>query len=264
MGAVPTRAVSTRDGPVLWLAGGTPVKWPGVSGRPVREVPLEDRYLKPRTTIHGPWRGDGVLILGQLGRAHSIWLFWENWRFKGWYVQLEEPWRPSGFGFDTADHALDIWVASDGSWRWKDEHELDVGLELGFFSGVVSSRRRAGHRGVGVSDRMGGLERRSGVASSSRSARMGGVTRPVNSPGRTGRELRVSARRRGASHDRSALTTRRWTHARPAADRRWHTGAMGDVAVIVAAVAVLAFLGVLLVTAFLGFRELRRFLRGQH
>jgi hypothetical protein len=37
-----------------------------------------------------------------------------------------------------------------------------------------------------------------------------------------------------------------------------------DVVVIVAAVAVLVFLGVLLVTAFLGFRELRRFLRGQH
>jgi hypothetical protein len=39
---------------------------------------------------------------------------------------------------------------------------------------------------------------------------------------------------------------------------------MSDVVVIVAAVAVLAFIAVLLVTAILGFRQLRRFLRGQY
>jgi hypothetical protein len=38
---------------------------------------------------------------------------------------------------------------------------------------------------------------------------------------------------------------------------------MDRVLVLVAALALVLFLGVLLLTAFLGFRELRRFLRGQ-
>lgn len=134
-GALPTRAVSIEsDRVVLWLAGGTAVKWPGVGGRHVRDLSLEERYAVPWEAIDGPWRGDGVLILGRPGRAHSIWLFWENWDFTGWYVNLEQPWQPSRLGFDSEDHTLDLWVERDGTWRWKDEHELDVAVGLGFFS----------------------------------------------------------------------------------------------------------------------------------
>ncbi len=143
VGALPTRAVSTDDGPVLWLASGTPAKWPGVAGRPVSELPLEERYTLPLSVVDRPWKGDGVLILGHPGRAHSIWLFWEDWRFAGWYVQLEAPWRPCRFGFDTEDHTLDIWIASDGSWHWKDESELDAAVELGFFSSGQAAAFRA-------------------------------------------------------------------------------------------------------------------------
>jgi len=142
-GALPARDVSTGDAPALWLASGTSVKWLGVAGRPLKEVPEEERYTQPLDVIDRPWTGDGVLILGRPGRAHSIWLFWENWRFAGWYVQLEDPWRSSRFGFDTADHTLDIWIESDGSWRWKDEHELDVAVELGFSSTEQAAAFRA-------------------------------------------------------------------------------------------------------------------------
>ncbi len=142
-GALPTRAVSSEERPVLWLAAGTTVKWPGVAGRLVREVPLAERFTQPLDAIDRPWTGDGVLILGRPGRAHSIWLFWENGRFAGWYVNLEDPWQPCRLGFDTADHTLDIWVESDGSWRWKDEHELDVAVELGFFSSEQAAAFRA-------------------------------------------------------------------------------------------------------------------------
>jgi hypothetical protein len=41
---VPTRAVSMREGAVLWLAPGTAVKWPGIAGRHVRDVSLEERW----------------------------------------------------------------------------------------------------------------------------------------------------------------------------------------------------------------------------
>jgi hypothetical protein len=142
-GALPTRVVSANDGLVLWLAGGTTLKWPGVGGRHVRDVPLRERYTQPWSTVERQWRGDGVLILSRAGRAHSIWLFWEDRRFAGWYVNLEDPWRPSRFGFDTEDHALDVWIESDGSWRWKDEHELAVGVEVGFFSPEQAEAFRA-------------------------------------------------------------------------------------------------------------------------
>jgi predicted RNA-binding protein associated with RNAse of E/G family len=62
-----------------------------------------------------------------------VWLLRRRGRFAGWYVQLEAPWQPFRLGFDTQDHELDIWIATDGAWQWKDEHELDVAVELGFF-----------------------------------------------------------------------------------------------------------------------------------
>ena len=142
-GALPARAVSTDERPVLWLAPETTVTWPTVTGRPVREVSLEERYTLPWGVAERPWHGDGVLIVGRPGRAHSIWLFWESWRFAGWYVNLEDVWRPWRLGFDTEDHALDIWVEPDGSWRWKDEDELEAGVDLGFFSPAQAAAIRS-------------------------------------------------------------------------------------------------------------------------
>jgi uncharacterized protein len=142
-GALPTRAVSTDNAPALWVASGTTVKWPGIAGRPLKQSPEKARYTQPLEVIDRPWTGDGVLILGRPGHAHSIWLFWENWRFIGWYVQLEDPWRPSRLGFDTKDHTLDIWIDSDGSWRWKDDHELEVAVEVGFFTSEQAAAFRA-------------------------------------------------------------------------------------------------------------------------
>ncbi len=136
IGAMPVRVVSTDDDlPVVWLPGGAPVMRPGIDGRFVREVPAEERYRSTeRTPVLHHWQGEGILILGRPGRAHSIWLFWEDAEFAGWYVNLEAPWRPSRIGFDTRDHSLDLWIERDGSWHWKDEHELEVAVEHGFFS----------------------------------------------------------------------------------------------------------------------------------
>lgn len=123
VGAFPTRAVSS-DGLALWLAPGTTVKWPAIGDRPVREIPIEERYRLPWRTADRLWEDDGVLILGRPERAHSIWLFRVDRGFAGWYVNLEEPWRTCRVGWDTADHELDLWIDNDGSWRWKDEQNL--------------------------------------------------------------------------------------------------------------------------------------------
>lgn len=139
VGALPARVVAP-DGRVIWVAPGTPVKWPGVGGRMIREMSLEERFTGPWEAIDSPWQGDGVLILARPGRAHSIWHFRGT---AGWYVQLEDPWRPWRSGFDTEDHALDVVVEPDGSWRWKDEDELTVAVEVGFFTPAQAAAFRA-------------------------------------------------------------------------------------------------------------------------
>ena len=144
-GALPTRVIATDDGPVLWVAPGTIVKWPSVRGRHVREVPLEERLTAPRGSIERPWIGEGVLIVGRPGRAHAIWLMRNEGRFANWYVNLEAPWRPFRFGFDTQDHILDLVVGADRSWRWKDEDELAVAVDLG----AVTREQAAAFRAEG-------------------------------------------------------------------------------------------------------------------
>jgi hypothetical protein len=49
-------------------------------------------------------------------------------------VQLQEPLRESGLGYDTMDHALDVWIQPDGTWTWKDEDDFAEAMELGIFA----------------------------------------------------------------------------------------------------------------------------------
>ena len=77
--------------------------------------------------------------------AHSLGVFWddETDEFRGWYVQLGDPLRPSRFGFDTMDHALDIWIGADGGWEWKDEQDFAEAQELGVFTPEQAAAVRA-------------------------------------------------------------------------------------------------------------------------
>lgn len=143
VGAMPTRMLSADTNIVLWLPPGAPTIRPGIRGRYVRDAPLRERYTSRLDPVEQPWQGDGVLILGRPGRSHSIWLFWRGGNFAGWYVNLEAAWRPSQIGFDTEDHTLDLWVESDGTWQWKDEHELAVAVEVGFFTAEQAAEFRA-------------------------------------------------------------------------------------------------------------------------
>jgi uncharacterized protein len=51
-----------------------------------------------------------------------------------WYVNLQDPLRRTALGFDTVDHALDVIVELDGTWRWKDEDELAEAVARGLFT----------------------------------------------------------------------------------------------------------------------------------
>ncbi len=75
-------------------------------------------------------------MLAKPGEAHSFWAFWrdEDWKFLGWYVNLQAPLERTSLGFDSEDHILDITVAPDGSWAWKDEGEFEEARKVGRFT----------------------------------------------------------------------------------------------------------------------------------
>jgi predicted RNA-binding protein associated with RNAse of E/G family len=79
------------------------------------------------------WRNDALRIT-RFGDAHSLWLFWRDGVFTGWYVNLQDPLRPTSLGWDTRDHTLDITVEPDGTWSWKDEDHLAAAVARGRFS----------------------------------------------------------------------------------------------------------------------------------
>lgn len=143
-----------RDDPELlavWLAPGTRcVKPVLVDGTPLHLEPLETRYRKARTTQLEPWWGTGVLKLARPGEPWSVWLFWEaGWRFKNWYVNLEEPHRRWRGGVDSVDHFLDITVDPDGGWQWRDEDEFAQAQADGLVDPDLAGRvREAGSRAV--------------------------------------------------------------------------------------------------------------------
>jgi len=146
--ALPVRVV--EDGPeltMLYLAAGTPIKARAMSdGTPIpRDMPYLERQRLPIAVGDRVWKDKNVLILARPGEAHDIRLFWseEGWTFRGWYVNLQRPLARVWVGFDTEDHVLDIFVEPDGSWRWKDDDEFVVAVEIGRFSAQEASAIRA-------------------------------------------------------------------------------------------------------------------------
>jgi len=82
--------------------------------------------------------------------AHAVHVMWNcQHDFTGWYVNLQEPLRPTHLGFDFLDQELDIVVAPDLAWRWKDQGHLEQAHGLGLYSAEqVQSIRQEGQRVV--------------------------------------------------------------------------------------------------------------------
>jgi hypothetical protein len=123
----------TDDLIALYLAPGAACKScapPGVGPDRYNDVLLSRDW----SLVDTEWKWNRVLALARPDEWCSIWGFWgtDGGPPKGWYVNLEEPMRRSPAGFDTRDLQLDIVIAPDGTWTWKDEKEFaemcDVGL----------------------------------------------------------------------------------------------------------------------------------------
>jgi hypothetical protein len=96
------------------------------------------------------WTRHRVLSFGFDG-GYAVLLSWGAAdEFGGYYVNLEDPLRPTPLGFDTTDNLLDVLIDPDrSSWRWKDEDELEEAIARGLFTGVQAEGfRRAGERGL--------------------------------------------------------------------------------------------------------------------
>ncbi len=99
-----------------------------------------------RRLIETPWRRETLRLMFP-GAGHSTWLSWDQGEhgrvFRGYYVNLEEPFRRTAIGFDTNDHMLDIVVAPDLTWQWKDEDEFAALIEQGSYSREFGAAVRA-------------------------------------------------------------------------------------------------------------------------
>ncbi len=137
----------------VWMAPGTECAKPVLAdGSPIHREPLTTRYLKPRAIRIEPWWGTGVLKLARPGEPWSVWLFWDqDWQFRSWYVNLEEPRLRWSHGVDSEDHFLDISVYPDRGWRWLDEDEFAQAQAVGLMGAQQAARvREAGRRAVEV------------------------------------------------------------------------------------------------------------------
>jgi hypothetical protein len=116
---------------VLYLPVGAIAKIPAWDGRPIRGQADRDWELRDHI-----WHTSSQLALIRWDRGHAVELLWDGVtrEFAGWYVNIQEPLRRSTLGFDTDDLVLDIRVEPDGTWRWKDEDELEEAVRLGRFT----------------------------------------------------------------------------------------------------------------------------------
>jgi uncharacterized protein len=153
---LPMRVVEHRaDRVALFIPSGTRTMTRcDARGRPIaRDLPYAERFRVPWTLGPTTWGGAHMLIFVPAGAPFGFWAIWdEEWRFENWYVNLQEPLRPTPIGFDTADNVLDIVIEPDLSdWRWKDEDELEEAVRLGRFTPAEAADVRAeGERAVAM------------------------------------------------------------------------------------------------------------------
>lgn len=106
-------------------------------------------------TAHGPhpwlgkerWHGHGTLMLQRPGESYAVWVFWSGpeREFRGWYLNLQEPFRRTELGYDTQDLELDIWLPREGGYQLKDDHVMEDRVAEGRFTAdqVAATRTEA-------------------------------------------------------------------------------------------------------------------------
>jgi uncharacterized protein DUF402 len=131
----------TTDLVALYLAPGTVCKRrAGKRGGPRGRQLVEDSGLHEDMI----WRENRRLFLWRPHRFHAVSLFWRHAddTFLCWYVDILLPFQRTPLGFDTRDLTLDVVIDPDGTWRLKDEDELDWAVDQGTIARDEAERIR--------------------------------------------------------------------------------------------------------------------------
>jgi hypothetical protein len=113
---------------VLWIPRRSPFAVPAGGLR----IPGDDWELEPGATTRDQ------LCVARRGRAHSIYLFrGDDGSLDHWYVNFERPLERTPLGVDTFDEKLDLIVRPDGTYRWKDEDELEAAAAAGLLDAAA-------------------------------------------------------------------------------------------------------------------------------
>lgn len=129
----------------LWFPLGTPYKRPvPVAGAPShasRGERLADSLDRREWVFEDVEWDVSTLVLVRPGDWHAVWCSWRDGEHLPWYVN-QEPIRRTSIGFDTMDLALDVVIFADGTWRWKDEDELDTFVDRGVLDDALATSLR--------------------------------------------------------------------------------------------------------------------------
>ena len=79
------------------------------------------------------WLTNRFLVLLEPDKYYATFLIWNqaSGAFECYYINFQLPYRRSLCGFDTLDLDLDLVVAPDFTWKWKDEDEYREAIRLG-------------------------------------------------------------------------------------------------------------------------------------
>lgn len=136
-----------EDGLLLWHPAGSDfARIVDADGNTQHEVTL-DQMRDPKLTVL-TWQTYDILVLMLPKVAHSVWWFFRDGAFAGWYVNLEEPYIRRPDGVDTNDLILDIVVTPLRQWEWKDVDEFDgrIGNPFYFDRATADAVRAEGER----------------------------------------------------------------------------------------------------------------------
>ncbi|WP_248293997.1 DUF402 domain-containing protein [Actinoplanes sp. TBRC 11911] len=111
-------------------------------GRRLHDTPLDE--MRRPGLVRDVWHSNDILVLMPPDAGHSVWWFFTEGHFAGWYVNLEKPFTRTDAGVDTTDLVLDVWVEPDRSWQWKAEDEMAARIgRPHYFDGATAAGIRA-------------------------------------------------------------------------------------------------------------------------
>lgn len=123
----------------LWFPAGTRTR------RPIGLVPRRPRpwCRADSVVVPGVWEWCNALVIQVADQWRTTWVLWSRGGdVMGWLVDLDRPLRRDTAGFVVDGLQLDLVVDADRRWRWKDTHELDRAVELGFVTELDATRAR--------------------------------------------------------------------------------------------------------------------------